>query len=128
MYNVSKVFDNRDELLNYYTPSEIDESGEIKQHTYDVNPSKIKVKLQRRLQMKQMLTTNEVVSLTPYSKRKKQQKNCSGKKNFTGEIRTALKCKELKAELRIHGEKVCGKKSELIQRLKTHYSEFHPDL
>ena len=124
---IARMFDNRDELLNYYTPSVIVESGEIKQHTYDVNPSKIKVKLQRRLQMKQMLTTNEVVSLTPCSKRKKQQKNCSGKKNFPGEMRTSLKCIELRAELRIHGEKVCGKKLELIQRLKTHYSEFHPD-
>ena len=75
-----------------------------------------------------MLTTNEAVSLTPHSKRKKQQKNGSGKKNFTGEMRTSLKCKELKAELRIHGEKVCGGKSELIQRLKTLYSEFNPDL
>lgn len=46
--DIAKMFPNRNELIQYYTPSSVDESGEIREHSYKTNHEKIRVKMERR--------------------------------------------------------------------------------
>ena len=125
---IAKLMPNSEELINYFTPTSIDDSGEIKHIQHIPNYGKITVKLNRRNQFKSMLRTNEIVSLEKYPRKGSEEKDdeeCDVEKAYTiYKIKNELKVVDLKKELKNHGKKVGGRKAELIQRLLDHY-EFH---
>ena len=123
---IAKLLPNSEELLNYYAPTTVDDSGEIKYIHHVPNYSKITTKLTRRNQFKSMLKTNEIVELEKYLRKHKKEddedEDCDvDKKYSTHQIKTTLKCTELKAELKNHGLKGTGIKADLQKRLIDHY-------
>ena len=123
---IAKMFENRDELLDYYAPRQIDESGDLTQvQSYKSNKQSIIVKLVRRQQMRQMLANNCIVELEKYPQRQRNSTSCGENCEFTIQQISQQICVELKKELKRHSLKTSGNKKELIQRLKTHYETFH---
>lgn len=115
------------DLINYYTPTTVDDSGEIKYIQYITKYSKITTKLNRRNQFKSMLRTNEVVSLEKYPRKVNEEKedDCDVEKEYTiHEIRNSCTSMQLRDEFKSHGKKVSGRKIDLQKRLIKHY-EFH---
>ena len=122
---IAKMFPNRQQLLDYYSPRKIDESGQLVQlHSCKNNHESIRIKLRRRQQWREILSTNETVELEKYPQRQANIVDCQVPVEHRSELHK-LGCKELKKQLRKHSLKVSGKKKELIQTLKTHIETFH---
>ena len=126
---IAKLMSNSEELINYYTPTTIDESGEIKYLKHVPNYGQITTKLTRRNQFKSMLRTNELVSLEKYPRNGKERNDeevCDVEKSHSiDKMKQTLKVKDLKIELKNHGLKISGKKTDLQARLIEHYESHH---
>ena len=124
---IVKFFPNSQELLQYYTPAEVDESGEIKQVKNTHNYSKILTKLKRREQFKEMLRTNNRVELEKYEREKKTDaESCSADIGITIHQISGSLAKDLKQELKKHGVKGIHKKKRELQRIyKEHLKSMH---
>ena len=123
--DIAKMFPTKDDLVRYYAPSSVDESGEIKEYSYETNHEKIRVKMQRRQQMIKMIRENKTIKLAPYKKRTKRQDSCDCHETHTHEALKKMTCHLLRQELRKHHRNPKGKKLEMIQTLKVHYELFH---
>ena len=123
---IVNFFEQKEKLARYYTPLEIDESGEIKQVQCNHNYGKIVTKLRRREQMNEMHRTGKHVELEPYERKQgADSEPCQVSiqiqiydvGNSTG--------KELKKELSRHGISGSGKKKDLQTRYKAHLESDH---
>lgn len=125
---IVNLFENKEELARYYTPLDIDESGEIKQVQCNHNYGKIVTKLQRREQFKEMIETGKRVELEPYE-RKQAQPTESCRIQVQIQIYDVERStgKDLKAELQRHGLSGSGKKEELMTRYRVHLQTEHKE-
>ena len=125
---IAKMMSNCVDLVDYFTPTTIDETGEVKYIHHVPKYGKITTKLNRRNQFKSMLRTKEVIQLEKYPRKnvvEEKVEDCDIEKlHSISDIRNILTTKELKIELKNHGQKVSGRKTELQLRLINHY-EFH---
>ena len=69
--DVASTFDNRDELIECYTPTNIDEKEEIKKHECWLDHRRITVELERKNQVSAMLQTTQKVPSDVGPKRQK---------------------------------------------------------
>ena len=117
---------NGEQLLRYYTPARVDESGEIEPVKYTPKPREMDVKVKRREQHNHTLESGERVELEKFYDDKTDENNsCTEPPSWEpAEVSEKLK-EDLKDELRLHELKVGGKKAELVARLLKHYDECH---
>ena len=122
---IAKLLSNAEDLMKYYTPTEIDESGEIKYVPCTHNYKFITTKIERRLQFQSMLEDGKARELTKYERKSKadESEECDAHLKYTMHDlnNKNLKVCELKEELKNHGKKRTGKKADLLQRLIEHY-------
>ena len=124
---IANCFPNREELFRYYTPTHIDEEGEIEKVSVNHNYTKIDTKLTRRNELKEQLRTGRAAQLTKYEKKEKDANAdvCRAQQAWTISAIDDHKVVDLKAELKKHSEKVKGLKAELQSRLRAHYRQYH---
>ena len=124
---IVNFFENAQELRQYYVPTEIDESGEIKQVKSTQNYSKIVTKLRRRSTYEKMIETKQSLELEPYERKKAEDKTvCDSAVGIAlGDIDSKT-VKDLKAEIKNH-DLSCGskKKTELQKLLREHLQSCH---
>ena len=63
------MFPNKDERVRQYARSSVGKSRKIKEYSFVTNHEKLKVKMQRRLQMIKVIKENGTIKSSPYKKR-----------------------------------------------------------
>ena len=124
---IVNFFENAQELRQYYMPTEIDESGEIKQVQATHNYSKIVTKLGRRCTFETMIETNQALDLEPYERKAAEDSSeCKATVEISLKDVDSKTVKVLKEEIKKH-DLSCGKKkkAELQKLLKDHLQSCH---
>ena len=126
---VVKFFPNSQELTRYYTPAEIDDSGEIKPVKCVHNYSKIVTKMVRREQHLEMLQTDTIIDLEQYEqKQQAPPESCNAKIKIRSHQIDAATGKALKEALRLHSVAGGSKKRKELQRLyREHIENLHAE-
>ena len=124
---IVNFFENAEELRQYYTPAEIDESGEVKKVPATHNYGKITTKIVRRQQFERMLETNQAEELDPYERKEAgEDSGCSVDVQvqiYDVDSETATKVRD---ELKNHGLSTSGIGTVVRQRWRDHLRDYHP--